>query len=95
MLGVDPALMSDFFPKMQENQIDFSSLQVPLSSPAGMVEAARGKIKPIERKTEPKAEPAKEAKDSKAGSKGPEKPDQGKKPQEKPQDKQNPKDKKK
>jgi hypothetical protein len=84
--------MSDFFPKLQEAKIDFSSIQVPLNSTAGMVEAARGKIKPIEKKADPKAE---SAKDSKAGSKVQEKPDQSKKPQEKPQDKQNPKDKKK
>lgn len=37
-LGVDPAMFSDFFPKLEENnEFDLTSIALPLQSPAGLV----------------------------------------------------------
>jgi hypothetical protein len=46
MLGIDPAMMADFYPKMQGSEFNFDNLNVPGGSCIGMVEVARGKIKP-------------------------------------------------
>ena len=105
-LGVDPALMADFFPKLKETEIEVVEAVVPSGSCVGLVEIGLGKlvIQQKVKKTEAKPDEKDLGKKQEAGGKQEQskKPDQGKQEQgkqdqgkrqqgDKGQDKQNPK----
>ena len=105
-LGVDPALMADFFPKLRENVIEVDEAIIPSGSCVGLVEIGLGKlvIEQKAKKNETQSDQKDLGKKQEAGAKQEQskKPDQGKQEHgkqeqgkkqqgDKGQDKQNPK----
>lgn len=99
-IGIDPALMTDFFPKAKENDFDLSNIEMPPGSPIGIVDVGRGILKPPEKPKpagsgQPASDKSQNTQKTSEQGKKPEqgKPDQAKKQGDKAQDKQNPKKK--
>lgn len=99
-LGIDPALMTDFFPKAKDADFDLNNIELPPGACIGLVEVGRGNLKLPEKPKEPDSSQSASDK-SQSTQKTPEqgkkpeqgKPDQSKKQGDKAQDKQNPKKK--